>query len=79
MAPQGLSEVTTMACGTCSIENALKCAMIWYRNKQRGTTTPDPEDMKSCMVNEPPGSPQLSILSFHGKTHSFKQNVSFCA
>ena len=31
VAPPGLSEVTTMSCGTCSVENAFKLAFIHYK------------------------------------------------
>jgi 4-aminobutyrate aminotransferase/(S)-3-amino-2-methylpropionate transaminase len=29
IAPHGMNEVQTMACGSCSVENALKSACIW--------------------------------------------------
>lgn len=31
VAPPGLREVTTMACGTCSVENAFKLAFMSYK------------------------------------------------
>ncbi|CAB3363893.1 Hypothetical predicted protein [Cloeon dipterum] len=68
VAPAGLEQVTTMACGSCSNENAYKAIFMWYRGKQRGVDF-SPEEISSCMVNQPPGSPDLSILSFHGAFH----------
>ncbi|XP_046404208.1 4-aminobutyrate aminotransferase, mitochondrial isoform X1 [Ischnura elegans] len=76
VAPVGLKQVTTMACGSCSNENAYKGIFFWYRLKQRKEQGVDvdktpfsQEDMDSCMVNQPPGAPKLSILSFKGAFH----------
>ncbi|VVD03057.1 unnamed protein product [Leptidea sinapis] len=65
VAPPGLEEVSTMMCGSCSNENAFKAVFFWYRTKQRGGRLDfTPEEMSSCMLNQVPGSPKLSILSF---------------
>uniref|UniRef100_A0A672FRN1 4-aminobutyrate aminotransferase, mitochondrial n=1 Tax=Salarias fasciatus TaxID=181472 RepID=A0A672FRN1_SALFA len=69
IAPSGMSRVQTMACGSCSNENAYKAMFIWYRNKERGQSGPSAEDISSCMVNQGPGCPDLSILSFTGAFH----------
>lgn len=70
VAPKGLSNVTTMMCGSCSNENAFKSIFIWYRKIQRGENIDFSEDEKSsCMINQAPGSPPLSILSFKGAFH----------
>ncbi|XP_039292779.1 4-aminobutyrate aminotransferase, mitochondrial [Nilaparvata lugens] len=71
VAPKGLGHVTTMMCGSCSNENAYKNIFIWYRNQQRGGSKVPftPEELQSCMINKTPGSPKLSILSFHGAFH----------
>uniref|UniRef100_A0A8K9WSX2 4-aminobutyrate aminotransferase, mitochondrial n=1 Tax=Oncorhynchus mykiss TaxID=8022 RepID=A0A8K9WSX2_ONCMY len=69
VAPSGMSRVQTMACGSCSNENAYKAMFIWYRNKERGHNIPSDEDMSSCMINQSPGCPDLSILSFMGGFH----------
>lgn len=59
-----------MMCGSCSNENAFKNMFIAYRRKQRGENIDFSEaDNESCMINQPPGSPQLSIMSFHGAFH----------
>ncbi|KAG5279385.1 hypothetical protein AALO_G00077230 [Alosa alosa] len=69
VAPSGMSRVQTMACGSCSNENAYKAMFIWYRNKERGHNIPSDEEVTSCMVNQSPGCPDLSILSFMGGFH----------
>ncbi|KAM6957395.1 4-aminobutyrate aminotransferase, mitochondrial [Aplochiton taeniatus] len=69
VAPSGMSRVQTMACGSCSNENAYKAMFIWYRNKERGHNIPSEEDVSSCMINQSPGCPDLSILSFMGGFH----------
>ncbi|CAH3040411.1 unnamed protein product [Pocillopora meandrina] len=72
VAPPGLPEVTTMACGTCSVENAFKLAFMHYKAKQRGNPEPSLEDLTSCMRSQAPGTPPLTILGFergfHGRT-----------
>ncbi|KAG7164117.1 4-aminobutyrate aminotransferase-like, partial [Homarus americanus] len=69
IAPKGLSNVCTMACGSCSNENAYKAIYIWYRNKERGTTDFTQEELDSCMINQAPGCPSYSLLSFQGAFH----------
>ncbi|PSN49840.1 hypothetical protein C0J52_08850 [Blattella germanica] len=64
VAPPCLDHVTTMMCGSCSNENAFKNIFIWYQLNQRGSTDFAEEEMDSCMINQPPGSPPLCILSF---------------
>ncbi|KAL1132085.1 hypothetical protein AAG570_010043, partial [Ranatra chinensis] len=70
VAPKGLSKVTTMMCGSCSNENAYKVMFMTYMRKQRGQRLQfNHEETESCMINMPPGSPKLSILSFKGAFH----------
>ncbi|KAK1877835.1 4-aminobutyrate aminotransferase mitochondrial [Dissostichus eleginoides] len=69
VAPSGMTRVQTMACGSCSNENAYKAMFIWYRNKERGHNNPSEEDLSSCIINQSPGCPELSILSFMGGFH----------
>lgn len=70
IAPKGLDHLTTMMCGSCSNENAFKNIFIWYQRKHRGVDTPfTEEEMRSCMINQAPGAPKLSIMSFHGAFH----------
>jgi 4-aminobutyrate aminotransferase/(S)-3-amino-2-methylpropionate transaminase len=65
--------MTLMMCGTCSNENAFKNIFIAYQRKKRGENVDfSEEEKKTCVLNKPPGSPNLSILSFlnafHGRT-----------
>ncbi|CAG4909963.1 unnamed protein product [Colias eurytheme] len=70
VAPAGLKGIATMMCGSCSNENAYKAIFMWYRTKQRGGKTDfTPEELASCMVNQQPGAPKMSILSFKGGFH----------
>lgn len=69
VAPKGMPEVNTMMCGSCSVENAMKSAFLAYRNRERGGKPPTKEELESCMLNEAPGSPKLSTLSFEGGFH----------
>ncbi|KAJ9119847.1 hypothetical protein QFC24_005561 [Naganishia onofrii] len=76
VAPKGLNQVFTAMCGSCANETAFKAAFMTYRDKQRklesGTTGPvdfTAEELASCMKNQSPGSPDLSILSFKSAFH----------
>lgn len=69
VAPKGLTELQTMACGSCSVENALKAAFMRYMDLQRGGAAPSQEAMTSTVYNQSPGSPKLSALSFDGAFH----------
>lgn len=73
--PKGTNQVMTMGSGSEAIENAMKAAFMWYQNRAHHSktgNTPSQEYMDSCMTNQAPGSPDLSILtftsSFHGRT-----------
>lgn len=70
VAPKGLDCITTMMCGSCSNENAFKNMFLWYCKNRRGAGVDFTEaEKESCMINQGPGSPNLSILSFHGGFH----------
>lgn len=70
IAPPGMGEVTTMACGSCANENAFKVAFIHHQNRKRGDrTTFNQDEIESCMLNASPGCPDLAILSFAGSFH----------
>ncbi|KAK7493332.1 hypothetical protein BaRGS_00015458 [Batillaria attramentaria] len=59
VAPPGLKNVQTMSCGACS-------------RRKRGGAAPSADDINSCLKNQPPGCPDLAVLSFnhafHGRT-----------
>ncbi|CAG7728111.1 unnamed protein product [Allacma fusca] len=78
VAPKGLNQITTMACGSCSNENAFKAIFMRYRKRERGGAGFTAEENESCMVNQAPGSPALSILSFHGAFHGRTLGVLSC-
>ncbi|MPC25651.1 4-aminobutyrate aminotransferase, mitochondrial [Portunus trituberculatus] len=70
VAPKGLSHICTMACGSCSNENAYKAMYIRYRTRERGGKTDfTQEELDSCMINQAPGCPSYSLLSFQGAFH----------
>lgn len=63
--PKGLDQVYTTMCGSCANECAFKAVFIAYQARLRGErATFTDEELKSCMNNQSPGSPSLSILSF---------------
>jgi len=68
-APKGLSHVWVAMCGSCANEGAFKAAFMNYQHRKRGGKPFTPEEMNSCLVNEEPGTPKLSILSFKGAFH----------
>lgn len=61
--------MTTMACGSCSNENAFKAIFFWYRKKERGGKDFSKSEIETCMNNQAPGSPPLAILAFDGAFH----------
>uniref|UniRef100_G1LWF4 4-aminobutyrate aminotransferase n=1 Tax=Ailuropoda melanoleuca TaxID=9646 RepID=G1LWF4_AILME len=69
VAPKGMSQLITMSCGSCSNENAFKTIFMWYRSKERGQTGFSKEELETCMINQAPGCPEYSILSFMGAFH----------
>jgi len=69
VAPKGLDQITTMMCGSCSNENAFKLMHFKHMEKMRGGRDFTEEEMQSCMINQSPGTPNLSVLSFHGGFH----------
>uniref|UniRef100_A0A8C5LG63 4-aminobutyrate aminotransferase n=1 Tax=Jaculus jaculus TaxID=51337 RepID=A0A8C5LG63_JACJA len=69
VSPKGMSQLITMACGSCSNENAFKTIFMWYRSKERGQRSFSEEELETCMINQGPGCPDYSILSFMGAFH----------
>ncbi|XP_050499043.1 4-aminobutyrate aminotransferase, mitochondrial-like [Diabrotica virgifera virgifera] len=64
-----LPKIQMMMCGTCACENAVKQAFIAYRMRERGNKDFTDEEKQSCIFNQPPGCPFLSVLSFKGSFH----------
>ncbi|KAK4321583.1 hypothetical protein Pmani_007608 [Petrolisthes manimaculis] len=70
VAPTGLNNLCTMSCGSCSNENAYKAIYMWYRTKERGGRLEfTEEELQTCMVNQTPGCPTYTLLSFKGAFH----------
>ncbi|BFZ54150.1 4-aminobutyrate transaminase [Savitreella phatthalungensis] len=70
--PPGQDKVYTAMCGSCANETAYKAAFMYYRAKERGGYEGQEftaEELSSCMMNQAPGSPELSILSFKHAFH----------
>jgi 4-aminobutyrate aminotransferase/(S)-3-amino-2-methylpropionate transaminase len=71
VAPKGLDQVFTGQTGSDANELAYKAAFMWKRQQQRGGAHVDftKSEIDSSMVNESPGAPNLSILSFKSGFH----------
>lgn len=71
VAPKGLDQVFTAMAGSDANETAYKAAFMWRRQHERGGAHVEfsEEDIKSSMLNQSPGAPQLSILSFKTAFH----------
>lgn len=70
-APKGLNQVFTAMAGSDANETAYKAAFMYRRQLERGGPDVDfsESDLTSTMVNQSPGSPHLSILSFKKAFH----------
>ncbi|RPB25905.1 4-aminobutyrate aminotransferase, partial [Terfezia boudieri ATCC MYA-4762] len=70
VAPQGLNQVFTGMSGSDANETAYKAAFMYHRRISRGEDVDfSPQDLSSCMNNQSPGSPEMSILSFKKAFH----------
>jgi 4-aminobutyrate aminotransferase / (S)-3-amino-2-methylpropionate transaminase len=71
VAPKGLNQVFTAMAGSDANETAYKAAFMWRRQRERGGPRAEftEEEISSAMLNKEPGSPDLSILSFHSGFH----------
>lgn len=71
VAPKGLDQVFTAMAGSDANETAYKAAFMYKRQQQRGGANVDftSEEINSSMLNQAPGAPQLSILSFKTAFH----------
>ncbi|KAH8176513.1 aminotransferase class-III domain-containing protein [Sarocladium implicatum] len=69
-APKGLDKIYTSMSGSDANEMAYKAAFMWKRQQQRGVDTPfTSEEMSSCLENQAPGAPNMSIMSFKKGFH----------
>lgn len=70
-APKGLNNVFTAMAGSDANETAYKAAFMYRRQLERGGPDVDfaEEDLRTAMLNQKPGSPPLSIMSFKSAFH----------
>jgi 4-aminobutyrate aminotransferase / (S)-3-amino-2-methylpropionate transaminase len=71
VAPKGLNQVFTSMSGSDANETAYKAAFMWRRQHERGGAHIEfsEEDIASSILNQAPGAPRLSILSFKTGFH----------
>jgi 4-aminobutyrate aminotransferase/(S)-3-amino-2-methylpropionate transaminase len=69
LAPKGMGNIVTMACGSTANENAFKAVFIKWMDDKRGGVPPTQDELNSSMLGIAPGCPDLSILSFTGAFH----------
>ncbi|QSZ30628.1 hypothetical protein DSL72_000186 [Monilinia vaccinii-corymbosi] len=71
VAPKGLDQVFTAMAGSDANETAYKAAFMYRRQQERGGAHVEfsEEDIASSMLNQAPGAPQLSIMSFKTAFH----------
>ena len=70
-APNGFDQVFTGMSGSDANEAAFKAACMWKAQIDRGGANVQftDEEIRSTMINQAPGSPHYSILSFQGGFH----------
>ena len=66
-----MNQVFTAMAGSDAIETAYKAAFMWKAQQKRGGPDVDfsEEDIRTCMQNQEPGSPHMSIMSFKSAFH----------
>ncbi|KAJ3642730.1 hypothetical protein Zmor_025488 [Zophobas morio] len=64
-----LPKINLMMCGACANEQAFKNVFIAYQRKKRGKKDFTDEEKHTAVINQPPGAPNLCILSFAGAFH----------
>ncbi|KAM5456331.1 4-aminobutyrate transaminase [Microsporum audouinii] len=71
VAPKGLDQVFTSTTGSDANETAYKAAFMYYAQRKRGGPDVEfsSEDISSTMVNQSPGSPNYSVMSFTSAFH----------
>jgi len=70
VAPKGLDHIFTAQSGSEANELAFKASFMFYRRKERGHGVEwTDEEIKSCLDNAKPGSPDLAVLSFANSFH----------
>lgn len=71
IAPVNMPRVTALMCGSCAIENVMKVMFIGYAKMMRAHTDNfSAEEMKTAVINKPPGCPEFVVLSFENSNHT---------
>lgn len=78
VAPPGLQQVQTMACGSCSVENAMKAAFMAFRRRERAGSDVTDEEKVTSLTNMAPGAPHIAALSFKGGFHGRTMGALAC-
>ncbi|KMU90672.1 4-aminobutyrate aminotransferase [Coccidioides immitis H538.4] len=67
VAPKGMNQVFTSTTGSDANETAYKAAFMYHAQQKRGGPEVEftNDEISSTMVNQAPGSPNYSIMSFH--------------
>ncbi|KAH0631782.1 hypothetical protein JD844_019590 [Phrynosoma platyrhinos] len=52
-----------------SVKANEKTLSFFFQNKERGHNSVTKEELETCMINQPPGCPEYSMLSFMGGFH----------
>ncbi|XP_057659203.1 uncharacterized protein LOC130895719 isoform X2 [Diorhabda carinulata] len=63
-----IPNVCICPCDSSAVEQGMKSMMISYKKYERGKIV-DKKTLKSALLNQPPGSPPISILSFTNSLH----------
>ncbi|XP_017880812.1 4-aminobutyrate aminotransferase, mitochondrial-like [Ceratina calcarata] len=66
VAPKGLPCVYTSMCCSSATEFAIQAAFIKYAERRRRGSAYSDEEKKTALYNNPPGCPDVCILSFDG-------------
>lgn len=71
VAPKGMNQVFTAMAGSDANETAYKAAFMWRKQQERGGPDAEftEEEISSTMLNQKPGSPDMSIMSFKTGFH----------
>lgn len=64
-----MPNLTTFSSGSVSVESAFKAMMIAYQMEERGDRKITEEELNCALKNLPPGTPELSILTFTNACH----------
>ncbi|EER27242.1 4-aminobutyrate aminotransferase, putative [Coccidioides posadasii C735 delta SOWgp] len=71
VAPKGMNQVFTSTTGSDANETAYKAAFMYHAQQKRGGPEVEftNDEISSTMVNQAPGSPNYSIMSFQSAFH----------